>query len=108
MIRLTSIDLPFCQHISLITPWLELKIDELSFIFKFLKVSSGYVSIMQASNAVVRNSHQQLVDIADIPTTSEMQLNCLESSNELTIQLQMNRKVVIYIVFVWGKVSKSN
>jgi hypothetical protein len=101
MISLTPNDLPFSRHISLMTPWLELHIGKLSLMFEFLEVSSGSLSIIQANDIVVWNRYYQSVNIEDIPTTSEIQLNCPDSSNELTIRLQGDREVEIYIAFVW-------
>jgi hypothetical protein len=83
------------------TPGLELQIGKLWVMFEFVEVATGSLSIIHANDTVVQNQHHQSVDIADIPTDSEMQLNCPDGSNELIIQLQDNRKVGICITFIW-------
>jgi hypothetical protein len=43
----------------------------------------------------------RIVDIKDIPTTSELQVHCLQGSREVGIQLRDREKGVILTAFVW-------
>jgi len=46
-------------------------------------------------------SKLRIVDIEDIPTTSELQVHCLQGSREVGIQLRDREKGVILFAFVW-------
>jgi hypothetical protein len=101
MISVARDDLPYSQPISLTAPSLHLQVDKFSFTLEFVKVLSGRLSITQAEDAPVWRGNYQVVDIADIPTSSEMQLNCSHGSGELTIRFQNHQKWIICVAFVW-------
>jgi hypothetical protein len=94
-------ELPYCQSITATTPLLYVQLDRLSLTLEFVQVFSGQLSITQAEDATMWNEGYQVVDIRDIPTTTELQLNCSDSSNELTIQLQNDQKGIVCFTFVW-------
>jgi hypothetical protein len=73
----------------------------LSITLDFIKVLSGHLSIAQAEGSAVRKQGLTIVDIKDIPTTTELQLNCSLASKELTFQLQNGEKGILYITFLW-------
>jgi hypothetical protein len=83
------------------TPSLHLEIDKLSITLDFIKVLSGRLSIARAEDSALRTQGLRIVDIKDIPTTTELQLDCSLASKELTFQLQNGQKGIIYIAFVW-------
>jgi hypothetical protein len=94
-------ELPYRQSITATTPLLYVQLDRLSLTLEFFKVFSGQLSIARAEDAAMCSKGYQVVDIRDIPTTTELQLNCLDSSNELTIQLQNDQKGIVCFTFVW-------
>jgi len=96
-----SSELPYCQSIIATTPSLHVQLDRLSLTMEFVQVFSGQLSITQAEDTGVWSEGYQVVDIKDIPTTTELQLNCSDTSNELSIQLQNDRKGLICLTFVW-------
>jgi len=80
---------------------LYVQLDRLSLTLEFVQVFSGQLSIARAEDAAMWSEGYQVVDIRDIPTTTELQLNCSDSSNELTIQLQTDQKGIVCFTFVW-------
>ncbi|KAH6668873.1 hypothetical protein B0J14DRAFT_152312 [Halenospora varia] len=101
LMTIQSSDLPYNQAITATTPSLHVQLDKLSLTLEFAQVFSGQVSITQAEDAVKRERYQ-IVDIGDIPTAKEMQLSCLDKSNELTIQLKNGKKGLVCFNFVWN------
>jgi hypothetical protein len=101
MVTIRSSQLPYHQLITLNTPSLHLEIDKLSITLYFIKVLSGHLSIARAEGLAMRRQGLRIVDIKDIPTVTELRLDCSPASNELTFQLQNERKGIIYVVFVW-------
>jgi hypothetical protein len=67
-------------------------------------VSSGKLSIIRGEDFATNAKGYESVNIADIPTNAEMQLNCSDGSNELTVQLKNEGSNDIYIILVWGSV----
>jgi hypothetical protein len=96
--------LPYSQSITLTTPSLYLQLDRLSITLEFVQVLSGRLSISQSEYAAPRSKGLRVVDIKDIPTTTELQLNCSRDSKELKIQLQSGEHGIICISFVWDDV----
>ena len=94
-------ELPYYQLISLATPSLHLDLDTLSLVLDFHRVASGRLSIAQVEHTTGSGSGYHVVSIENIPTASELQLDCLHTSNELTVQLQMARRDLVCISFVW-------
>jgi hypothetical protein len=94
-------ELPYRQSITATTPLLYVQLDRLSLTLEFVQVFSGELSISRAEDAAMWSKGYQVVDIGDIPTTTELQLNCSDSSNELTIQLQNDQKGIVCFTFVW-------
>jgi hypothetical protein len=101
VVTIRSSKLPYHQLITLITPSLHLEIYKLSVTFDFIQVLSGRLSITRAEDATARRQGLRIVDIEDIPTATELQLDCSLASKELAFQLRNGRKGMIYIAFVW-------
>jgi hypothetical protein len=95
-----SSKLPYNQLITLTTPSLHMEIDKLSITLDFIQVLSGRLSIVRAEGFDVRQQGLRIVDIEDIPTATELQLDCSLASNELTFQLQNEQMGTIHIAFV--------
>jgi hypothetical protein len=66
----------------------------------FLHVSSGRLSITCEDVDVILTEGDRIVDINDIPTTSELQL-CAKVLDELTFWLRTSHRKVIRISFAW-------
>ncbi len=66
------------QSITLNTPSLNLQLDKLSLTLDFVQVLSGRVSITQIDGAAMAQKRYPVINIKDIPTTTELQLNCVE------------------------------
>jgi hypothetical protein len=94
-------ELPYRQSITATAPLLYVQLDGLSLTLEFVQVFSGQLSIARAEDAAMWSKGHQVVDIGDIPTTTELQLNCSDNSNELTIQLQNDQKGIVCFRFVW-------
>ncbi|KAF8846614.1 hypothetical protein BDZ45DRAFT_812194 [Acephala macrosclerotiorum] len=95
-------DLPYSQSITLTTPSLHLQLDRLFIALDFVQVLSGHLSTTHAGDAVRGREYSiVIVNVEDIPTTTELRLSCPLGSNELTIQLQNAWKGIICIAFVW-------
>lgn len=101
LINVGNNELPYSQSITLTTPLLHLQLDKLSVTLDFVQVLSGHLSITHGGEAVIGSREYSIVNIEDIPTIAELQLNCPHGSNELTIQLQSAWKGIICISFVW-------
>ncbi|KFY04962.1 hypothetical protein O988_00372 [Pseudogymnoascus sp. VKM F-3808] len=96
-------ELPYCQLIALTTPSLHLKLDKLSLEFEFCQVSSCRLLVARVEDATVLWKKNRVVNIDDIPTTTELHLcSSPHGSNELTFQLQSAGKGIVCISFVWG------
>ncbi|EPE34262.1 hypothetical protein GLAREA_07275 [Glarea lozoyensis ATCC 20868] len=94
-------ELPYSQFIVLTTPLLHLQLNELSLTLDFARVTSGHLSIEPVREDSARNKEVHVIDVKDIPTTTELTLDCPRGSNKLTIQLQSARKEFVCIKFVW-------
>jgi hypothetical protein len=102
MVTVRSSQLPYNQLVTLKTPSLYLQIDKLSITLDFVQVVSGRLSVTRAGDADIQRKELRVVDIKDIPTATELQLDCSPDSKELIVQLQSGQKGIIYIGFVWG------
>jgi hypothetical protein len=96
--------LPYSQLITLATPSLHLQLDKLSLTLDFLQVISGHLLIAQVEDMIASCKGYYAVNVEDIPTTTELRLSCLQNSNELKFQLQIARKGIVCISFVWDGV----
>ncbi|KIM96820.1 hypothetical protein OIDMADRAFT_44371 [Oidiodendron maius Zn] len=94
-------ELPYFQLISLSTRSLHLELDTLSLALDFDRVASGRLSIAQVEDTIGSGPGYHVVSIENIPTASELQLDCLHDSNELTVQLQTARRGLVCMSFVW-------
>jgi hypothetical protein len=101
VITIRSSNLPYHRLITLTTPSLHLEIDKLSITLDFIKVLSGRLYIARTEGSALRRHGLRIVDIKDIPTATELQLDCSLASNELIFQLQNGQKGIIHIEFVW-------
>lgn len=96
-------ELPYSQLIALTTPLLHLKLEKLSLEFEFCQVSSCRLLVAQVDDVIVLCKKDRVVNIDDIPTTTELHLSCLpHGSNELTFHLQSAGKGIVCISLVWG------
>lgn len=102
LVTVQNSDLPYCQSITATTPVLQVQLNMLSLMVKFIQVFSGQLLISHAEDAASRSGEYQVVNIKDIPTTAELQLQCLDNSNKLLIQLQNDRTGLLCFTFVWG------
>jgi hypothetical protein len=101
VVTIRSSKLPYHQLITLTAPSLHLEIDKLSITLDFIKVLSGRLSIARAEGSTLRRQGLRIVDVKDIPTATELRLDCSLVSNELTFQLQNGQKGIIQIAFLW-------
>lgn len=99
LVTITQSKLPYTQSITLATPSLYVCLDTLSITIEFVRVLSGRLTIVQ-TEGVERSKELRIVDIKDIPTTSELQVHCLQDSREVGIQLRDREKGVILVAFV--------
>lgn len=77
-----------------------MQLDRLSLTLEFVQVFSGQLSIEEVEGTL-RSKTNHLIDIRDIPTTTELQLRCSDNSGELIVQLQNGQKGVVYFTFAW-------
>jgi hypothetical protein len=103
LIDIGRVELPYRQPVTLTTPSLYLQIDKLSLIVDFVQVSSGHLLITCAGDAAVEGKDYSVVNIENIPTSTELPLKCPHGSNELTIQFRSSWNVIICVVFVWDR-----
>ena len=80
--------LPYSQLITLATPSLHLQHDELSLTLDFLQVFWFQLFIAQVEDMVASYKGYHVINIEDIPMTTELQFSCLQNSTELKFQLQ--------------------
>jgi hypothetical protein len=93
-------NLPYSKLITMATPSLFVRLDRLSITLEFAEAISGRISIAQTEEEK-SSERVRVVDIKDIPTTSELAVHCLPGSNEVQVLLQSRGKAVIHIRFVW-------
>jgi hypothetical protein len=94
-------ELPYIKLVDLTTPSLRLKLGTLSLTLDFLQVTSGRLSIIYGDMITLKGL-DRIVDINDIPTTTELQL-CAGASDELTFRLRTSHGKVIRISFAWER-----
>ena len=83
--------------VNLTTPSLRLKLDTLSLTLDFLHVTSGRLSIT-CGEMVILGEGDRIVNIDDIPTTTELQLSA-KLLDKLTFGLRTSHGKVIRILF---------
>ena len=101
-IDITYTDLPYNYPVTLTTPSLRLQLDTLSVTIDFIQVLSGFLSILRADDSLTRND-DCVAHIADIPTSSELRLNCPQGLDEMRIQIRDYGKIIFWIIFVWNR-----
>jgi len=94
-------ELPYSRLVSLTTPSLHLELGTLSLTFDFLQVLSGCLSIVQIEDNIALSRGYYIVEVENIPTTAELQMDCFHDSNELTFQLRTAQRGLVCISFVW-------
>lgn len=90
--------IPYCQSITATMPSLYMQLDRLTLTLEFVQVFPVQLSIVETEDAV-QSKKNHLVDIKDIPNTTELQLRCSDNSSELTIQLQGGQKGLVCFIF---------
>ncbi|KAH8784609.1 hypothetical protein BGZ57DRAFT_950993 [Hyaloscypha finlandica] len=100
LVTLRQKHLPYSQILTLATPSLYVPIDKLFVILEFAEALSGRLFVTkkgewEPSKAV------RIVDINDIPTTSELEVHCSQESNEVQVLLQSQGTELFSIRFVW-------
>lgn len=94
-------DLPYSQSVTLVTPSLHVQLDRLSITLDFIQVVSGRLCITQAEASAGWSKECRCVDVEDIPTTTELQLNRSHDSQQLAIQLRIGQKELLCVAFMW-------
>ncbi|KAG9227964.1 hypothetical protein BJ875DRAFT_530805 [Amylocarpus encephaloides] len=96
-------ELPYSQSITISTPSLHLQLSKLSLTLEFVQVTIGHLSITRVKDdSKTRDKNRCSVDVANIPTTTTLRLDCPPHSNELSFQLQGSPAERLRIVFIWG------
>ncbi|PMD34751.1 hypothetical protein L207DRAFT_496619 [Hyaloscypha variabilis F] len=93
-------DLPYSQIVTMATPSLHIQICKLFVAIEFAEALSGHLYITKRGEWKPSKS-VRVIDVDEIPTTSEMEVNCFQESNEVQILLQSQGADIIYIKFVW-------
>jgi hypothetical protein len=88
LINVGNNELPYSQSITLTTPSPHLQLNKLSVTLDFVYILLGYLLIMHTGDAVIRSREYSIINVEDILTTAELQLNYPHDLNELIIQLQ--------------------
>ena len=57
--------------------------------------------IAQVEDSVALSRRYHIINIENIPTTTELQLDCLYDSNEIAFQLRTARRGMVCVSFVW-------
>lgn len=102
LLRIEDKELPYSRSVSLITPSLYLELGKLSLTFDFLQVISGYLSITQIEDNTALSRGHHIIEVENIPTTTEIRMECLHNSNELIFQLRTAHKGLVFVSFVWN------
>ncbi|TAQ89111.1 hypothetical protein B7494_g2575 [Chlorociboria aeruginascens] len=100
LVSIRDSELPYFQSVTATTPLLHIQLDKLSLTLEFVQIFSGRLSIIQAENSVIWNKGYN-VEIGDIPTSTELRLNCPDTSNQLIVQLQNDGKGIVCFTFTW-------
>jgi hypothetical protein len=95
--------IPYSQPITATTLSLRLQLDELCLTVDFVERVSGQLLVTLAGGAVDDNNGCSIAEIEEIPTDTELQLDCPRGSNELTIRFQKAQKGIICVTFIWGR-----
>ncbi|KAM5469181.1 hypothetical protein MauCBS54593_004533 [Microsporum audouinii] len=90
-------ELPYSESITVATPPLHLRLDNLTIQFDFSRTSPCRLSITQAEDPT---GGYHTVRVENIPTAAEMMLGC-SSSNRLGFRLPIVGKEALCISFVW-------
>jgi hypothetical protein len=101
LVTLRQKHLPYSQILTLATPSLYVRIDKLFVILEFAEALSGRLFITKKGEWEPSKT-VRIVDINDIPTTSELEVHCSQESNEVQILLQNQKAEIFHIKFVWG------
>jgi hypothetical protein len=92
--------LPYNKLIMPATPSLSIRVGKFFATLEFAEALSGHLYIT-TKREWEPNKSVRIVDISDIPTKSEMEVNCFRESNEVQVLLQSQGAEIIYIRFVW-------
>ena len=98
-------ELPYCRFISLTSLSLHLELGTLSLTFDFLQVLSGCLSIVQLRDDIALSGGYRTIEMENISTTAELNLDCSHGSNELAFQLRIAQRGLVYISFVWEEIT---
>ncbi|RFU33731.1 hypothetical protein B7463_g2601, partial [Scytalidium lignicola] len=101
VITIQRSELAYSKYIKGIAPLLHLQLDKLSLTFEFVRGFSGHLSITLAEDTIDAAKECQTVAIEDIPTTTELRVDCSHTSNELVVQLQKDHVGIVCFKFLW-------
>jgi hypothetical protein len=87
--------------VSLTTPSLHLELGTLSLTFDFLHNLSGCLSVAQIEDDTGLSRDNHIIKLENIPTTTELKIDCPHDSNELVFQLWSAHRGLICISFAW-------
>jgi hypothetical protein len=107
-VTLTSIglaQLPFRQQVTLSTSSLRIQLDEMLLSVEFDNCVRGHLLITPAGETAVQDEKWYIAEIDDIPTATELQLECPQDSNKLSVRFQRSQNCIVCISFVWESLS---
>jgi len=97
-------ELPYRMPITLDSPSINLSLDEIFISFDFEDVRSGQIVIEEVAKESVFEKAWEKLDVENIPTDSELQLDCPLHLSRLSFQLKCASRGYVCITFVWDKV----
>jgi hypothetical protein len=77
---------------------------QICFLYKELSVyfsGAGHLLITPAGETAIEGSKLYIAEINDIPTASELQLECPRGSDKLSVRFQRFQSCIICINFIW-------
>jgi hypothetical protein len=100
LVTVKTQNLPYSQIVTLATPSLYVRVDTLFITLEFAEALSGRLFITKRGE-LGPSKTIRVVDINEIPTTSELEVHCSRESNAIQVLLQIQGTEIIYIRFVW-------
>jgi hypothetical protein len=95
--------LPYSQPITAHTTSLLLQLNEVHLTVDFIEVVSGHLLVTLVEGAADEGIGCYIAEIEDIPTDTELPLDCPHGSDELTVKFQKAHRGIICILFKWDR-----